>query len=331
MSIYFLTGCAGFIASNVAEILLEAGHSVYGVDDRNDAYSVLLKDWRLERLKRFKNFYFQEVDIRDRAALGISFLDPLAKEGRAHFDACIHLAARAGVRYSVENPWIYFETNVTGTLNLLELCRQTGTQKFVAASSSSVYGNADTEIFREDQPTDFPCSPYAASKKAAETLIFSYRHLYGIDASVLRFFTVYGPAGRPDMSILRFIHAIAEGKPITLYGDGTQERDFTYCRDIASGVVASLRPTGYETFNLGGDHTYSINRLIEIIADILGKKPIIRQYPPHPADVARTHADISNAREKLGWEPRWDFRSGIAETIRWYLENQSWFSSEMKD
>jgi len=262
MSVYFLTGCAGFIASNVAEMLLEAGHSVYGIDDRNNAYSVLLKDWRLKQLSRFENFHFQEVDITDRIALENFFQEALTRECLAHFDACIHLAARAGVRYSVENPWIYLDTNVTGTLNLLELCRHSGTQKFVAASSSSVYGNSSAEIFHEDQRTDFPCSPYAASKKAAEALIFSYHHLYGIDVSVLRFFTVYGPAGRPDMSILRFIHAIAEEKPITLYGDGTQERDFTYCRDIASGVLASLRPVGYETFNLGGDHTYSVNQLI---------------------------------------------------------------------
>lgn len=323
-NVYLLTGCAGFIASNVAEMLLEDGHTVYGLDDRNDAYPVLLKDWRLAQLKRFPKFHFHELNITDRPALEHFFQETLRRENRTSFSACIHLAARAGVRYSAINPWIYFETNVTGTLNLLELCRNSETRKFILASSSSVYGNSTAEIFREDQPTDTPCSPYAASKKSAEALVFSYRHLYGLDASVLRFFTVYGPAGRPDMSILRFIHAIAAEKPLCLYGDGSQARDFTYCRDIASGVIRSLKPVGYSIFNLGGDHTYTVNQLIETIAEQLGKTPRIDRHPAHPADVARTHADISRARTILGWEPVWNFQDGIAQTIEWYLAHQDW-------
>lgn len=322
--IFLLTGCAGFIASNVAEMLLEAGHTVFGIDNRNDAYDIKLKDWRLKQLSRFERFHFEEIDITDQPRLKFFFHEALRLGKQSRFDACIHLAARAGVRCSVANPWTYLETNVTGTLNLLELCRETETGKFVLASSSSVYGNSTAEIFRETQPTDSPCSPYAASKKAAEGLVFSYHHLYGLDASILRFFTVYGPAGRPDMSILRFIHAVAEGKPIRLYGDGSQERDFTYCKDVANGVVKALQPVGYGIFNLGGDHTYSIRQLIEIIADQLGKQPVIDRHPAHPADVARTHADISRARQILGWNPVWTLPEGVAQTIRWYQENQEW-------
>lgn len=324
MSIYFLTGCAGFIASNVARQLLQAGHTVFGVDDRNDAYDVALKDWRLDQLASFERFHFQPIDVTDRSKLNTFFHDALKAEKRPNFDACIHLAARAGVRYSTQNPWVYIETNVTGTLNLLELCRETQTTKFCMASSSSVYGNSTEEIFREDQRTDAPCSPYAASKKAGEALAYSYTHLFGLDCSILRFFTVYGPAGRPDMSILRFVYAIAEGKPIRLYGDGSAERDFTYCDDIARGVIASLKPVGYEIFNLGGNQTFSVRQLIEIISDQLGKEPKIERFPAHPADVQRTHADISKARRLLGWKPEWTLPNGIAQTIAWYKENQKW-------
>ena len=324
MKTYLLTGCAGFIASNVAELLLEAGNAVYGVDNLNDAYDVVLKEWRLAQLRHYERFHFTRLDITQRDALNTFFYDALRTEKREHFDACIHLAARAGVRCSVVNPWIYLETNAEGTLNLLELCRTSGTEKFVLASSSSVYGNTTAASFREDLPTDTPCSPYAASKKAAEALTYSYHHLHGLDVSVLRFFTVYGPAGRPDMSILRFVNAIAEEKPFRLYGDGTQSRDFTYCKDIAAGVVCSLQPVGYNIFNLGGDKPYSIRELIEMISGQLKKTPIIRTFPAHPADVANTHADITRAREILGWNPRWTLSDGISQTIAWYMKERSW-------
>ncbi|MDO4628682.1 MAG: GDP-mannose 4,6-dehydratase [Planctomycetia bacterium] len=335
--LYLLTGCAGFIGSCTTEQLLTAGHTVYGLDNRNDAYDPVLKEWRLQQLARHARFHFCPLDITDRSALSAWVFSALQNEGKTStdgnskeisekngFDACIHLAARAGVRYSVENPWIYLDTNVTGTLNILELCRETNTKKLVMASSSSVYGNTQEEIFRENQPTDTPCSPYAASKKAGEALAYSYHHLYGLDVSALRFFTVYGPAGRPDMSILRFVHAIAEGIPLRLYGNGEQERDFTYCDDIAAGVISALRPVGYEIFNLGGDHTYSIRELIEIIARQLEKSPIIECFPAHPADVDRTCADISKARQFLDWEPCWTLENGIAQTISWYLANRDW-------
>lgn len=322
--LYLLTGCAGFIGSCTAEQLLTVGHTVYGLDNLNEAYDPMLKEWRLQQLARHARFHFAPLDITDRPALAEWVSTALQNEGKVGFDAFIHLAARAGVRYSVENPWIYLDTNVTGTLNILELCRETNTKKLVMASSSSVYGNTQEKIFRENQRTDAPCSPYAASKKAGEALAYSYHHLYGLDISALRFFTVYGPAGRPDMSILRFVHAIAEGIPLRLYGNGEQERDFTYCDDIAAGVISALRPVGYEIFNLGGDQTYSIRQLIEIIARQLDKKPIIERFPAHPADVDRTCADISKARQLLDWEPRWTLENGIAQTISWYIANRDW-------
>lgn len=325
MKTYLITGCAGFIASNAAQQLLEAGHTVYALDSLNDAYDVSLKVWRLAQLRqKFPRFHFAQLDITQNEALEAFFYDSLRTENLTHFDACIHLAARAGVRYSVANPKIYLETNVLGTLNLLELCRRSGTQKFVLASSSSVYGNSTATIFHEDQPTDTPCSPYAASKKAAEALAYSFHHLHALDISVLRFFTVYGPAGRPDMSILRFINAIAEEKPFRLYGDGSQSRDFTYCTDIAKGIVSALKPVGYNTFNLGGDKPFSIRTLIDLISAQIGNAPLIHSFPSHPADVANTHADITRAREILGWQPVWTLESGIAKTIEWYMKERNW-------
>lgn len=332
--VVLVTGCAGFIASEVAARLMAAGNVVVGVDNLNDAYDVRMKHWRLRQLEQSEAFFFSRTDVEDRDAVTAAFTDGLAFAKRAtgekklEFDAVFHLAARAGVRYSVENPWIYCRTNILGTLNLLELARESGVEKFVLASSSSVYGNTPAThrgvAFSEDFPTDFPCSPYAASKKAAEALAFSYHHLHGMDIAALRFFTVYGPAGRPDMSILRFVRGIAEGEPITLYGDGTQSRDFTYVTDIAGGVISALKPTGYGIFNLGGDHPYTVNTLIETISREVGREPIIRREPPHPADVATTWADITRAETQLGWRPTVTLEEGIRRTVAWYMENREW-------
>jgi UDP-glucuronate 4-epimerase len=233
----FLTGCAGFIGAKTAELLLEQGHEVIGVDNLNDAYDPTLKRWRLSQLEGKPNFRFQQVDISE--------WEPTRQVFEAHmpYDAVVNLAARAGVRQSVQNPWVYVATNTTGALNLLELCRQHGIRKYVLASTSSLYANSERP-FREDMPTDRPLSPYAASKKGAETMCYTYHHLYGLDITVLRYFTVYGPAGRPDMSIFRFIRWIAEGEPIQVFGDGLQERDFTYVDDIARGTIAALKTTG---------------------------------------------------------------------------------------
>lgn len=319
MGAYLVTGCAGFIASRVAEKLLRKGHRVAGWDNRNNAYDLLLKDWRLEQLKKWPQFHFSPVDVTDWEMVRKTF------EQEGPFDAVIHLAARAGVRYSVENPWMYVDTNVNGTLNLLEMCRRGTTRKIVLASSSSVYGKtSSTTAFGEDDVTRFPSSPYAATKKAAEVLAYSYHHLYGLDIAALRFFTVYGPAGRPDMSVLRFLYAIAEEKPLLLYGDGSQSRDFTYIDDIADGVLASLGATGYSLFNLGGDHPHTIQEMIHILAKKLGKKPQIIHAPQHPADVPCTWADIGRARTELGWEPTTSLTEGLEKTVQWYQENRNW-------
>lgn len=332
--VVLVTGCAGFIASEVAARLMAAGHTVVGVDNLNDAYDVRMKHWRLRQLRQSEAFVFSQTNVSDRDAMTAAFADGLACAKRltgaenANYAAIFHLAARAGVRYSVENPWIYCQTNILGTLNLLELAREAGVAKFVLASSSSVYGNTPAThrgvAFSEDFPTDFPCSPYAASKKAAEELAFSYHHLHGLDIAALRFFTVYGPAGRPDMSILRFVRGIAEGEPITLYGDGTQSRDFTYVTDIARGVISALKSTGYGVFNLGGDHPHTVNTLIETISREVGREPVIRRELPHPADVATTWADITRAETQLGWRPTVTLEEGIRRTVAWYMENREW-------
>lgn len=317
MGRYLLTGCAGFIGSQVAKSLLQGGHEVVGVDDLNDAYDPRLKQWRLKEL----------------LPLGLDFLradvaDPEAMEGvfrsRGPFDAVLNLAARAGVRASIEDPWIYYRTNLTGTLNLLELSRRYGVGKFVLASTSSVYGAQARMPFREDSPTDRPLSPYAASKKAAEALCYTYHHLYGLDITVLRYFTVYGPAGRPDMSYFRFCRWVVEGEPVFVYGDGTQRRDFTYVEDIAEGTLLALKPMGYEVINLGSDRPVSVLEVIELIGELAGRTPKVQFLPAHRADVPATWADITKAREILGWRPRTDLREGLRETVTWYLENRSW-------
>lgn len=312
-----LTGCAGFIGAKTAELLLEQGHTVVGLDNLSDAYDPKLKRWRLQQLEAKPQFAFFPVDIRDWDTTKQVF------EANLPYDAVINLAARAGVRQSVENPRLYVATNTTGALNLLELCRQHGVCKYVLASTSSLYGNNERP-FREDQPTDRPLSPYAASKKGAETLCYTYHHLYGLDITVLRYFTVYGPAGRPDMSIFRFIRWIAEGEPIQVLGDGLQERDFTYVDDIARGTIAGLKPLGYEIINLGGDRPMSLKWIIETLENLLGKKAVWQTQPMHPADVKATWADITKARTLLGWEPQVSIEEGLRRSVEWYLVNRDW-------
>lgn len=307
-----MTGCAGFIAGRVCALLLDAGHEVVGLDNLNDAYDVRLKEWRLRRLTERSGFAFTELDISDRDALGAAFSGPL--------DGVVNLAARAGVRASVEDPWVYVETNVTGTLNLLERCREHGVPKFVQASTSSLYGADSPRPFREDAAANAPLSPYAASKKGAEALCHTYHALYGTDVSVLRYFTVYGPAGRPDMSVARFIGWISAGEPLTLYGDGTQERDFTYVDDIAAGTVAALRPLGYEVINLGGDAPVPMNDVIALIEELLGRKADVRREPAHASDVPATWADNSKAARLLDWKPEVGLAEGLRRTVEWSIE-----------
>jgi nucleoside-diphosphate-sugar epimerase len=319
VSTYLVTGAAGFIASKTCELLLDEGHRVVGVDNMNDAYDVRLKEWRLARLAPRPGFIMEKLDICDRAAL-----KALWDRHGGRFDAVVNLAARAGVRQSVENPWVYFETNATGTLNLLDLCRASGVKKFVLASTSSLYGKHNTMPYREDADTNRALSPYAASKKAAEAISYTYHYLYGIDVSVVRYFTVYGPAGRPDMSLFRFVQWIAEGRPVTVYGDGSQSRDFTFVEDIARGTIAALKTLGFETINLGSDQPAVLIDVIHSIEGLLGKKAKLRHEPMHPADVLATWADIGKARQLLGWEPRTKLEGGLKAIVDWYRENRAW-------
>ena len=316
MASYLLTGAAGFIGARTAELLLEAGHSVLGVDDVNDAYDPRVKRHRLAKLTARAGFRFLELDVSKRAAV--------EELGDERVDAVLNLAARAGVRASVENPWVYVDTNVTGTLNLLEWCRAHGVRKFVLASTSSVYGGSDASVFREDQETSRPISPYAATKKAAEVLCHTWHALHGLDVSILRYFTVYGPAGRPDMSVFRFVRGVREGEPITIYGDGSMARDFTFVDDVARGTIAALRPLGYEIVNLGGEKPTSVNELVATVESALGRKVERRFAPPHPADVPRTAASIDKARRLLGWEPRVSLAEGVARAAAWYEAERSW-------
>ncbi len=323
MGKYLVTGAAGFIASRVCDFLLDEDHVVVGVDDMNDAYDTRLKDYRLARLKSRPGFYFHEADIIRLEPLRALFTEN-AVGGAAPFNAVLNLAARAGVRQSIENPWAYFETNVTGALNLLELCKDFGVMKFVLASTSSAYGADTPAPFREDAPSDRPLSPYAASKKAAEALCHTYHHLFGIDVTVLRYFTVYGPAGRPDMSLFRFTQWIAEGKPVLVYGDGTQERDFTYVDDIARGSIAAIKPVSYEIINLGSDEPVVLNEAIARIETLTEKKARIRHEEMNPADVKATWANIEKAEKLLGWRPRVRLAEGLAHLVEWYAANREW-------
>jgi len=322
---YLVTGCAGFIASKVTELLLNAGHRVVGVDSLNDAYDPRLKQWRLAQLQSHPSFRFQPLDISDRAALEALFQEDArtAGEGEGPYEAVVNLAARAGVQPSVENPRIYYQANCDGTLNLLEACRAFGVKKFLLASTSSLYGSHNPLPYREDADTNRPLSPYAASKKAAETLAFTYHHLHRIDVSIVRYFTVYGPAGRPDMSIFRFIRRIAEGEPIVLFGDGSQQRDFTYVDDIARGTVAALRPFGYEIINLGGDRPVALSAVIDQIAALVGRPVQMDRRPVHPADVPATWADIGKARRLLDWSPEVGVEEGVRRSVEWYLANRA--------
>ncbi len=319
MSHYLITGAAGFIAARTAELLLESGHTVFGVDNLNHAYDVRMKRYRLERLQAQAGFSFRRMDIADKEAV-------LALAERGPFDAVINLAARAGVRASVENPWVYVDTNLTGTLNLLELSRRSGIPKFLLASTSSVYGEDAPLPTPETADSSRPLQPYAASKKAAETMAHAYHYLYGTDVSVVRFFTVYGPAGRPDMSVFRFIRWISEGEPLHLNGDGSQSRGFTYVDDIARGVLLALQPVGYEIFNLGGHENITIRGLIERIEGLVGRTARIVQHPFPQADMKSNLADVGKAGRLLGWEAQIGLDEGLRRTVAWYEENRAWAS-----
>ena len=315
---YLVTGCAGFIAAQVAHQLLDAGHQVFGIDNLNDYYDVSLKQFRLDQLNQRDGFEFRLMDLADREAV-----DQLFEEHE--FEAVLNLAARAGVRYSLANPYVYMATNATGNLHLLEQMQRKSITKYVLASTSSLYAGQRLP-FVESLPVNTPLSPYAATKKAAEVMAYSYHHLYGIDVSVVRYFTVYGPAGRPDMSYFRFIRWIDEEQPIELFGDGTQSRDFTYVDDIARGTVAAaMADVGYEVINLGGgNQPISINTMIEILENLLGKKAHINYQPFHIADMESTWADIEKANRLLNWKPTVSLEEGLAKCVQWYRDHKPW-------
>ena len=317
MANYLVTGAAGFIAARVSELLLEAGHSVTGADNLNDAYDVRIKEYRLRRLLAQPGFSFLRLDISQREAM-----EQLGTAGR--FDAVINLAARAGVRQSVENPWVYVDTNVTGTLNLLELCRQQGIPKFILASTSSIYGENAPQPTPESASSDRPLQVYAASKKGAEALCHVYHYLNGLDVTIFRYFTVYGPAPRPDMVMFRFTQWISEGRPVRLNGDGEQSRGFTYLDDIARGTILGLKPVGYEVINLGGNQVITINQLIHTLESLIGRKAQITYLPRHPADMSTNHANIEKASAMLGWQPVVPLEEGIARLVAWYQAERSW-------
>lgn len=316
MKTIIVTGAAGFIGSKVSEMLLQQGYTVIGIDNLNDYYDVRIKHWHLEHIKDLQGFLFHKVDIENLEALTLIFQ-------QHHPDAVINLAARAGVRYSMEKPHVYMSTNAQGTLNLLELCREYGVQKFVLASTSSLYAGQEMP-FKEELPVNTPISPYAASKKAAEVMAYTYHYLYGLDVSITRYFTVYGPAGRPDMSIFRFIKWILEGTPLKVFGDGSQSRDFTYIDDIARGTIAALKPFGYEIINLGNNNPDKLSTAIELIEEYTGKKARIEYKEFHKADVMATWADINKANRLLGWSPEVDLAEGIRLTVKWMNDNWEW-------
>ena len=317
MANYLVTGAAGFIASRVSELLLDAGHTVCGVDNLNDAYDVRIKEYRLKKLLPREGFTFLRLDISERTAIG-------ALSAAGKFDALFNLAARAGVRQSVENPWVYVDTNITGTLNLLELCRQQGIPKFILASTSSIYGEDAPLPTPESASSDRPLQVYAATKKGAEALCHAYHYLNGLDVTIFRYFTVYGPAPRPDMVMFRFTQWISEGRPVLLNGDGEQSRGFTYVDDIARGTILGLKPVGYEIINLGGSQVITINQLIRLLESLIGQQAQVTHLPRHPADMSTNHADVEKAGQVLGWEPTVSLEEGIARLVAWYQAERNW-------
>ena len=312
-----VTGCAGLIGWKVSEKLLQKGYEVVGIDNLNGYYDPRLKEYRLKQLKKYENFKFYKVDIENYEALRIIF-------DENKFDAVINEAARAGVRYSIENPFVYFSTNVQGTLNLLELMKEYGVKNFILASTSSLYAGQPMP-FKEELPVNNPISPYAASKKSAEVLSYTYHHLYGINVTILRYFTVYGPAGRPDMAVFNFIYKTLKGIPIELYGDGTQKRDFTYVDDVAEATVRALvLKRGYEIINIGNNKPRAIKELINLIEKYTGKEVRINNREFHKADLKETWADIEKAKKLLNWEPKTSLEEGVKKTVEWFKENWDW-------
>ena len=319
MNRYLVTGAAGFIGANVAHTLLDAGSEVVGVDNLNDYYDVDLKQYRLRPLLDNSGFSFVQGDLADAQIVDSLF-------AQHDFDCVIHLAAQAGVRYSLENPGAYIQSNIVGFQHLIDACRAKPPAHFVFASSSSVYGNSDRQWFSETDPTDTPVSLYAATKKSNEMVAHTYAHLHGLPATGLRFFTVYGPAGRPDMAYFGFTKAIVEGTPIQVFNEGQLERDFTYIDDIVSGVVAAATTAPvdlevpYRLLNLGNHQPVKLGDFIATLEGLLGKEANKQLVGMQPGDVYRTAANIDAARALVGFEPATDLATGLERFLAWYRD-----------
>ena len=309
-----VTGGAGFIGFHVTKALLDRGESVIIVDNFNDYYDPKIKYNRIKQIKRHKDLVVYKKDISNYREMEKIF--------RKHkFDKICHLAAQAGVRYSLKDPFRYEIWNNLGTLNLLELCRKFKIKDFVYASSSSVYGGNKKIHFSEKDNVDSPISFYAATKKANELYAHVYHHLYGLNCTGLRFFTVYGPWGRPDMAAYKFVRAIEEGKPIEVYNYGNMKRDFTYVSDIVKGILAAIdKPFGYEIFNLGNNRPVELNKFIAVIEKNLGRKAEKKMMPMQQGDVPATYADIRKAKKMLGFEPKTNIEQGVKKFVEWYKD-----------
>ena len=309
-----ITGVAGFIGFHVAERLLAQGHDVVGIDNLNDYYDVNLKGARLARIETQPNFRFLKLELADRAAMAELF-------AREQFERVIHLGAQAGVRYSIDNPHAYADANLVGHLNVLEGCRQNGVGHLLYASSSSVYGLNRKTPFSTSDSVDHPVSLYAATKKANELMSHSYAHLYDLPTTGLRFFTVYGPWGRPDMALFKFTQAILAGHPIDVYNQGDMRRDFTYIDDIVDGIVRCVKAVNfdqYEIFNIGNNRSERLTDMIGLLAAELGVTPRLEFVPMQDGDVPATWADISKLRDKTGYQPTTPITVGIPKLAAWY-------------
>ncbi|MGV3722747.1 MAG: GDP-mannose 4,6-dehydratase [Actinomycetota bacterium] len=316
MSVILVTGAAGFIGSHVTERLLARGDTVIGVDCFDPFYPRAIKESNLAIARQHLGFRLVEADIRDGEAIRAVFAEHRP-------NGVLHLAAKAGVRPSLEDPRAYVETNLTGTLNLLLACEQFPVAHFVFASSSSVYGDTAVVPFCETNSTDTPASPYAATKKAGELLCFTYHQLLRLPVTCLRFFTVFGPRQRPDLAINKFVRLIEAGEPIPFFGDGTTSRDYTYVSDTVNGILAALdQPNGYQIYNLGRNNPVSLTEMVRTIERAMGKPAIIDRRPDQPGDVRITYADSSRAREHLGYEPQVSFEEGIRRFVEWWRETQ---------
>jgi len=312
-----VTGGAGFIGSHLVDTLLLRGDSVVVIDNFNDYYDPTLKRDNLAAATSNPAFTLHEIDIRDAEAVAVVI-------DAERPDAVCHLAARAGVRPSIVDPVLYEQTNCLGTMNILEAVKDIGLKNFVFASSSSVYGENSKTPFSEQDPVEHPISPYAATKRAGELMLYTYAHLYALPVTCLRFFTVYGERGRPDMAVARFTRFIDEGSALPVYGDGTARRDFTYIGDIIKGVVAAIdQPRRYEIINIGGSGVITVNRLIEVIEDKLGKKAKIDYSAPFAGDVSVTCADTRREERLLGFVPSVGIVEGIGRYVAWYLKRKA--------